>query len=276
MFFICALHKKRQSKEVLMKMLRSFWLWILVIVVALVALFFMPPTQSAEPDSQSAASERSDDTQEVASTEDSSSSRLCHIHKTIPIIEASAQHLDQDVLELGLKAYNCAVETGMDEQEVLTLINYTMPSTAKRLWVFDLHRNRILFNTWVAHGKGSGGLMATKFSDQPESHESSIGLFLTGGTYIGKHGNSLILQGLEPGFNDKAEARHIVIHSADYVNKNRATSSAGMGRSWGCPALPPKQTQPIIKAIKDGTLVFSYYPDPKWLKDSKFLNCVKE
>lgn len=250
-----------------MKILKSFWLWVIVIVVALIALFFVPPGKSGEKSEPETSESDSENTV-------STSSRICNLHKTVPIIEASAQHLDQDVLELGLTAYNCAVEAGMDEQEVLTLINYTMPSTAKRLWVFDLHRNRILFNTWVAHGSGSGGVTATSFSNKPESHQSSIGLFLTGNIYTGKHGHSLTLYGLEEGFNDKAESRHIVIHSASYVGAGRASS--GMGRSWGCPAVSMKEAEPIVQAIKDGTLVFSFYTDPKWLKDSKYLNCMKK
>lgn len=201
---------------------------------------------------------------------------LCVINRTASLLNPSAQHLDPDVLKLALTAYNCAVLAGLDKRQVLTVINYTLPSDQPRLWVFDLVSNRILFNSLVAHGQGSGEKVADRFSDNPNSHESSIGLFLTGETYVGHNGNSLKLYGLEKDYNDNALSRDIVVHGADYVNQNLARSTGKIGRSWGCPAVPRDMAQPIIEAIKGGSIVFSYYPDPNWLLNSKYLHCSKD
>ena len=125
----------------------------------------------------------------------------------------------------------------------------------------------------VAHGKGSGNnITASRFSDKPGTLASSLGLFVTEGTYFGKHGYSLKLRGLEAGFNQNAKSRGIVIHAANYVNDNVATINGGVGRSWGCPAVDKKVAKPLIDTIKGGSLVFAYYPDSKWLKQSEFLN----
>lgn len=180
--------------------------------------------------------------------------------------------LNPKALQLGLEAYNKAQEEGLDNQHILTIIDYTKPSTARRLWVFDLNNNSVILNTYVAHGQNSGSNYATSFSDRPGSLESSLGVFLTESTYQGKHGYSLRLKGLEKGFNDRAEARDIVVHRADYATARFAQQHGRLGRSWGCLAVSPAVADSLIHTIKNGTLVFAYYPDPSWLSKSQFLS----
>jgi L,D-transpeptidase catalytic domain len=186
-------------------------------------------------------------------------------------ISAKAQHLNPKVVELGLEAYQKARAQGLDKKEMLTIVDYSKPSTEPRLWVVNLKNDEVLYQTLVAHGKNSGGNMATRFSNRPQSEESSLGLYLTGDTYSGEHGYSLRLEGLEKGFNSNAESRAIVMHSAWYVSQSFADSEGRLGRSWGCMALNPKVAPEIIHTIKDGTLIFAYYPEKAWLDHSKYL-----
>jgi hypothetical protein len=154
------------------------------------------------------------------------------------------------------------------EKPLLTVIDFTLPSTEKRLWVIDVERREILLNSVVAHGRNTGELMATNFSNIPESFQSSLGFYKTAETYQGKHGYSLRLDGLEKGFNDQARARAIVIHGADYAREEFAKTTGRLGRSLGCPALPPELSAKVIDLIKDGSLLFIYGNDNKYLSQS--------
>jgi len=178
------------------------------------------------------------------------------------------------VLDLALRAVNCAVKSGaVALPPTLTLIDYSLPSITPRLWVFDLESGRLLFRELVAHGKNTGDNLAQHFSDLMNSRESSIGLFRTADTYVGNNGYSLRLDGLEPGFNSHARERAIVVHGASYVSDAFAAAQGRLGRSWGCPALRTAIAQKVIDTIRGGGVVFSYYPDATWLKTSRFLNC---
>jgi hypothetical protein len=181
--------------------------------------------------------------------------------------------IDPRVLRLAVDSTSCALSRGVMARRpgTLTLIDYSRPSTEPRLWVIDLETGNVLFEELVAHGAGSGGNLATQFSNDPDSHQSSLGLFATEGTYVGKHGYSLRLNGLESGVNDRARERAIVMHGADYVNADIAASLGRLGRSWGCPALRPAIVRRVIDRIKDGNVVFAYYPDQAWLASSPFL-----
>lgn len=181
------------------------------------------------------------------------------------------QNLKPEVLKLALKAYEHAREEGLDKQGLITIIDYSLPSYTKRLWVIDVGQKKVLFNTLVAHGQGSGGVSPTVFSNKSKSLASSIGVFLTANPYQGHFGLAMRLKGLEKGFNDHAFARAIVMHSAWYVSEDFNKKYGHIGRSWGCLALDETVTKPVIKTIKNGTLLFAYYPDPKWLKTSSFL-----
>ncbi|MGE3920473.1 MAG: murein L,D-transpeptidase catalytic domain family protein, partial [Gammaproteobacteria bacterium] len=141
----------------------------------------------------------------------------------------------------------------------------------KRLWVLDLQKHKVLYNTYVAHGQKSGDVYASHFSNQFGTHASSIGLFLTQNSYFGSKGLSLRLNGLDKGYNDNALRRAIVIHGAWYVDSKFANRYGRIGRSWGCPSVTPALAKPIINTIKDGSLVFAYAPNFSWLHHSKYL-----
>lgn len=182
--------------------------------------------------------------------------------------------LQPQVLKLGMTAYNCALKSGIkDNRHLLTIIDYSRPSNTPRLWVINTKTEEVLYQTLVAHGKDSGNLIPEDFSDQTGSDESSLGLYLTKDTYFGHDGYSLVLQGLDVGFNDKAETRRVVMHGAWYVSKQAIARYGRIGRSWGCPALDEKVVKPVIDKIKNGTLLFAYYPNPNWLGRSIYLHC---
>jgi L,D-transpeptidase catalytic domain len=182
--------------------------------------------------------------------------------------------ISTDVLSLALSAVSCGIASGdLRAPSTLTLIDYSLPSTTPRLWVFNLHTGKLLFNELVAHGRNSGDNMATHFSDAMESRQTSLGLFRTADTYVGHNGYSLRLDGLEPGVNGNARERAIVMHGAPYVDVGIATTNGRLGRSWGCPALREAVAHQVIDTVRGGGVIFSYYPDPAWLKSSKFLNC---
>lgn len=154
------------------------------------------------------------------------------------------------------------------EKPLLTVIDFTLPSTEKRLWIIDVAKQEILLNTVVSHGRNSGDLMANRFSNTPESFQSSLGFYKTAETYHGKHGYSLRLDGLEKGFNDLARSRAIVIHGADYAREEFAKATGRLGRSLGCPALPTELSAKVIDIIKEGSLIFIYGNDPNYINQS--------
>jgi hypothetical protein len=185
-----------------------------------------------------------------------------------------APEADPRVLELALEARDCAAhELGQTPSPRLAVIDYSRASTVPRLWVFDLEHQSLLFHEYVAHGQGSGENMARRFSNVDGTHASSLGLFRTGDTYQGHNGYSLRMQGLEPGVNDAAMAREIVMHGAAYVNPAMASKQGRLGRSWGCPALRPEVAKQVIDSLKNGQMIFAYYPDSNWLAHSPFLEC---
>ena len=178
----------------------------------------------------------------------------------------------RDVFEMALSAAQCAVRAGdVKDLQTLTVIDYSLPSTRKRLWVFDLRDRALLYEELVAHGSGSGMDMATSFSNLPETHQSSLGLFRTDDTYTGRNGYSLRLHGLDAGFNDNAYERAIVMHGAPYVSEDAIRLQGRLGRSWGCPALRAGIAREVIDTVKGSGLVFAYYPDPRWLESSRYL-----
>ena len=168
-------------------------------------------------------------------------------------------------------------ENLVDNSRIVTLIDYTKPSNISRLWVIDMESGRVLYQEWVAHGmgkpRGSGGDMeeALSFSNERGTLKSCLGLFITAETYYGRHGYSLKLDGLEEGVNDNARERLIVLHSAHYVSEDRADDRL-IGRSWGCPAVRPGIVEILIDAIKEGSVLWVYYPHEEWLEESEFLD----
>jgi hypothetical protein len=180
--------------------------------------------------------------------------------------------IEIDVFEMALNAASCAVSTGaVQNPGTLTVIDYSKPSTQRRLWVFDLKSRELVYEELVAHGQGSGANLTTTFSNEAETHRTSLGLFRTDTTYVGKNGYSLRLDGLDKGFNDRARERAIVMHGAPYVSEAFVKANGRLGRSWGCPAISNDVAKQMIDRVKGGGLVFAYYPDAEWLKSSKYL-----
>ena len=154
----------------------------------------------------------------------------------------------------------------------LSIADFSQSSKNKRLYIVDLQEMKLFMNTYVAHGRKSGGEFATTFSNRPESHKSSLGFYITGKTYTGAHGLSLEIDGLEKGINDRALARRIVIHGAEYVSDNFIEENPFIGRSYGCPAVPSNERDIIINAIKEGSCLFIYHSSKLYLNRSKILN----
>lgn len=152
---------------------------------------------------------------------------------------------------------------------ILTVIDYTLPSTDKRMVVLDMKNEKILHHTIVSHGRNSGDKYARSFSNRHGSLQSSLGFFETANTYQGGNGYSLVLNGLEKGINDQAKARAVVIHGADYCSESFIKSTGRLGRSYGCPALPRKVSKPIINQIKDGTLLYIYADNPEYMASTE-------
>lgn len=159
----------------------------------------------------------------------------------------------------------------LNNDNVLSVCDFSLASTQKRLWVIDLERKKVLFNTYVAHGKNSGGIYARSFSNKNESHKSSLGFYVTGDTYNGSRGRSLRLNGVDQGYNDAALDRSVVLHGSNFVGEKYVAKTKKLGRSFGCPAVSNEVAQPIINDIRGGTCLFIYYPEKKYLKSTQWL-----
>lgn len=194
------------------------------------------------------------------------------------LVNSNSANLDmvipeREILSYGIKGYLKLKEEGkISPGKPLTVIDFSLPSTAKRIWIIDMEDGLILHHGFVSHGRNSGELMAQKFSNVNSSYMSSLGFYLTGETYQGKHGYSLRLDGLEKGFNDNARERAIVIHGADYARENFIKQTGRLGRSLGCPALPDEIANEVIDMIKEQSLLFIYGKDKEYLGKSEFLN----
>lgn len=201
------------------------------------------------------------------------SARAVDIDSRRDVNELLAQtgNLNKGVLEKALVAYRTAQEAGITRSPYFTIIDYSKPSTEPRMWVFDLENKELLYEELVSHGKNSGLIHAKKFSNEPNSRQSSLGLFKTGESYYGRNGYSLRLDGLEEDVNDRARARGIVIHGATYVSPEHVERQGRLGLSHGCPVVDMRVNRPLIDTIKGGSLVFAYYPERTWLTESEFL-----
>ena len=181
--------------------------------------------------------------------------------------------LARQAFDCAMKGFNSMKAVGeVGNKNIISIIDFSKSSCQKRLFVIDLNKSKVLFNTYVAHGMQSGKEFANQFSNKPESNKSSLGFYETLGTYMGGNGYSLRLQGVEKGINDNANMRDIVIHGAGYVDESFIRSQGYIGRSWGCPALPQRLHKAIIDVIKNGTCLFIFSPDNNYLNHSKILN----
>ncbi len=188
------------------------------------------------------------------------------------LLQDQAPTLKPEVIQEVLTTLTCANQHGVSHNSVLTIIDFSLPSSEKRLWIFDLEKRKLLFHTYVSHGINSGALLSEYFSNKGNSKASSIGVYNTGDPYLGRHGLSLKLYGLDKNFNDNAYNRFIVVHGSWYVDENFVKKYGRVGRSWGCPTVPVQLTKPIIDTIKENSLLVAYYPND-WLQKSKFTNC---
>lgn len=181
--------------------------------------------------------------------------------------------LSKEAFEYALKGYQeLTEENKIVRKDIITICDFSQSSRRKRMYVVDLENYKLLIQTHVAHGRNSGVEYANRFSNKPESLQSSLGFYITRNTYYGGHGLALTIDGLEPGINDKARRRKIVVHGSAYVGSDFLRFSKYIGRSFGCPAVPAKQSKKIINTIKNGTCFFIYHPTKKYKETSKILN----
>jgi len=188
-------------------------------------------------------------------------------------INLASYDLSYDVFRLGMIGYYTLRQQGkLGSKNLLSIIDFTKPSTKKRFYTIDLDELKVTFNTYVAHGKNTGENMATSFSNVLHSNQSSLGFYVTGETYVGSKGYSLKLDGVERGFNDNMRERAVVMHNADYVSEKWIERYGRIGRSQGCPALPVEVAKDVINTIKHQTAIFAYYNDDIYLQNSSYLN----
>jgi hypothetical protein len=199
--------------------------------------------------------------------------------EVVAALRAAAADLDDAVLDAALGARACAVRAGdvapLRRQPLLAVVDFSTPSTERRLWVLDLRTGTLRWHEWVAHGSGGDGAQVPVFSDVEGSHCSSVGAFATGETYTGRHGLSLRLDGLEPGFNAQARAREIVVHGADYVSEAHIAGAGRLGRSWGCPAVRPAVSEELARALAGGAMWFQWGEEDAWQSASALLACAR-
>jgi hypothetical protein len=235
---------------------------VLVVLLSLVLISFANANNSAQLN---------------PSTKDSSvAPDSSNVKEDLSEVLYDSLHLDQaglskDAVTYAVKGYMKLDSQGKVNNHLLTIVDFSQNSRQKRFYILDMAQHKLLWNTYVAHGKNTGLDEARNFSNDFNSNESSLGFYLTKSTYSGKHGKSLRIAGLEDGFNSNAEARGIVVHGASYVNESR-THSDYMGRSQGCPALPENDYAKVIDIIKDGSVMFLYSPSQDYLQASSLLN----
>lgn len=187
-------------------------------------------------------------------------------------IGLASYNLDYNVFRLGLIGYYSLNGEGrLNDKDLVTIIDFSKPSTEKRFYTIDLAKQEVKYHTYVAHGRNTGQNMAREFSNIPHSNQSSLGFYVTGETYVGSKGYSLRLDGMDKFFNDKIRSRAVVIHAAPYATESWIRKYGRLGRSQGCPALPPDLSKEVIDTIKGRTAIFTYFPDKQYLSASKYL-----
>ena len=202
-----------------------------------------------------------------------STSKTLFIHSIYTEIHQAGANLSEEIFSLAFSGFEKLNAQGrLSADSILTIIDFSKSSRENRLFVVDLKKQELLFKSIVAHGRNTGEEFAKSFSNAMNSHKSSLGFYVTGGTYMGSNGFSMLLNGVEKGFNDKAKDRAIVMHGADYASEQVIRYKGYLGRSYGCPALPRPINKKVIETIKEGNCMFIYYPDHKYLSNSRILN----
>lgn len=184
---------------------------------------------------------------------------------------SAPEALDARVWTMAHAAYARARRTGVAKREFLVVIDYTQPSAAKRLWVVNMRNGDLVTRTHVAHGSGSGADTPSRFSNRLHSNQSSVGVFVTGESYWGQHGQALRLDGLEPGVNDRARRRNVVFHGSRYVSAALADRAGRVGRSQGCPAVDADEARRLVPILEGGAVIFAWYPERRWLRSSRWI-----
>ncbi|ETO93397.1 murein L,D-transpeptidase catalytic domain family protein [Legionella oakridgensis] len=245
-------------------------LWIFALTIACCSL----PSYGMPLDNPYCKRPTIDDSASLLGITPSDSQKLTYfLHGIKTMLHHEAPTMNQAMVDKILTTLKCANQYDVEHTPVLTVIDYSRPSSEKRLWIFDLKGKKLLFHTYVSHGIKSGILSSNYFSNQYNSKASSIGVYKTDKAYYGRHGLSMRLDGLEKGFNDNASNRAVVMHGGWYVDEKFVKKYGRAGRSWGCPAVPSELTKQIINTIKDNSLFVAYYPNENWFLKSKYLHC---
>lgn len=232
-----------------------------IVLLTAITGFYAINSQSNQPEPQSVSNNISKIDSLKAENDISLAERL---YKEIDL----ADKLKFEAFEMAINGYQ---NMSLKNKDVISVIDFTLPSTEKRMVVIDLKAKKVLFHTIVSHGRNSGEKYATAFSNRHGSYQSSLGFYRTANTYQGGNGYSLVLDGQEKGINDQAKPRAVVIHGADYCSQAVINATGRLGRSYGCPALPRELTKPIINTIKDGTMLFIYAKDKEYIARTKML-----
>jgi len=249
--------------------MRKHFLWVICALVAssvtAISLGFAKPERLTYSDSSAVRSTKARN----------SSAKVLFVHYVNDVYTSAnlgAAGLDSTIFEEALTGYYNLKTANLlpTTSSIVTVVDFNKPSTTKRMWIVDLKSKKLLLNTWVAHGQGSGDDMANAFSNNEESHQSSLGFYITDDIYMGKHGKSLRLDGVDTGFNNKARERAIVLHGADYVNQNTINQLGRLGRSFGCPAVSTDLCDQIIETVKNKNLLFIAGSDVNYT--SKYLD----
>lgn len=243
---------------------------LLLVIVAVTAMYFSFPVVNK------ASSETQAQSLTMAEENEEEQSFVPAINPLIDIkrlLTKESYQLNPKVIDKVLTTVQCTNKYNIEHNNILTIIDYSLPANQKRLWVFDVYARKLLFHTYVSHGIKSGALISNYFSNRYNSKASSIGVYKTDKSYYGREGLSLRLTGLDPSFNDNASNRSVVMHGGWYMDEKFIQKYGRPGRSWGCPALPLQEYKGIINTIKENSLLVIYYPSEQWFGKSKFLNC---
>lgn len=250
--------------------MKKYTFWSITVLLIALTIFAINRPSSAEKTAVSTetfqvhhASSVSKKSENIASSEQLFEQYITDIYTNMGLTHTG---LALDVFKKALTGYFNLKDSGKlsSQKDILSIVDFTKSSKSERLWIIDLAAQKLLFNTFVAHGQGSGNDLATSFSNLANSHQSSLGFYVTNETYFGKHGLSLRLDGMDKGYNTNARDRAIVVHGAKYVSQSTINQLGRLGRSHGCPALPTALTQPIINTIKDKTVLFINGPESQY------------
>ena len=223
-----------------------------------------------EPAENTATPAEENTTEEIAVSEPSAEEKMSLLYESFSSLNTTMP--SKVAFTYGLTGYEKLKEENKILNEVLTIVDFSLPSTEKRMWILDMTTKKVLFNTYVSHGKNTGGDMATDFSNTPNSFQSSLGFYVTAETYYGKNGLSLFIDGMEGEFNSNARSRYVVIHGADYATEGFINRSGRLGRSYGCPAVPMKISKKVINTIKGQSGLFIYHTNQDYISKSTYLN----